>query len=69
MYARTLRRNHHIRTFTIHAAERGGWEVREEENDQLLARIVYTDWHRVERARSVMEARAAGLKSAGWTEP
>ena len=69
MYARTLRHNQQVRTFSISASSRGGWEVREEENDHVLARTVYTDWHRVERARIAIDARAAGLKDAGWIEP
>jgi hypothetical protein len=29
---------------------REGWEVREEENDRVVRRMHFTDWHRVERA-------------------
>ena len=69
MYARTLRKNDQTRRFTIRESAGSGWEVREEEGERLLACITYTDWHRVERARTILDARAAGLKSAGWTEP
>ncbi len=68
MYARTLRRQHQTHRFIISDATRSGWEVREEEDDRLVARAVYTDWHRVERARIVFASRATHLKNAGWTE-
>ena len=68
MYARTLRRHHQTHRFVISDPTRAGWEVREEEDDRLLTRAVYTDWHRVERARIVFASRASDLKNAGWTE-
>jgi hypothetical protein len=65
MYARTLRKDDQTRRFTISDAGLSGWEVREEEADQLLRRVVYQDWHRVERARM---AFAAAMLEAGWVD-
>jgi hypothetical protein len=65
MYARTVRKDDQTRRFTISDAGTTGWEVREEEDDQLLRRVVYHDWHRVERARM---AFAAAMLAAGWVD-
>ena len=45
-----------------------GWEVREEQDSQIVWSIRYTDWHRVERARMTFAREAATLASAGWKE-
>lgn len=38
-----------------------GWEVREEREGEVVRRVTYTDWHRVERALQVFDL---GLSSA-----
>jgi hypothetical protein len=68
MYARTLRKADHERRFSIIDAGAAGWEIRHEENCQIIKRVVYDDWHRVERARMTMAHEAETLKSAGWNE-
>ena len=65
MYARTVRKHDQTRRFTISDAGESGWEVREEEDDRLLKRVVYSDWHRVERARM---AFATDVAIAGWVD-
>jgi hypothetical protein len=54
--------------FTITEASSMGWEVREEQDSQVVWSIHYTDWHRVERARMTFAREAASLASAGWKE-
>ena len=68
MYARTLRKAHDIRRFTIHQAGPTGWEIRDEQNDAVLRHVRYTDWHRVERAQRAFQCEAATLHAAGWTD-
>ena len=65
MYARTVRKDDQTRRFTITDTGASGWEVREEEDDQVLKRVVYSDWHRVERARM---AFATDVADAGWVD-
>ncbi len=65
MYARTVRKDDQIRRFTITDAGTSGWEIREEAGDRLLRLVVYSDWHRVERARLAFSAEMA---DAGWVD-
>ena len=66
MYAVTLRKDAQIRRFSITATETSGWEVREEQNSQLVSRHVYTDWHRVERAQMGFAQAVDSLVGDGW---
>ena len=68
MYARTFRKADEIRRFTITEAGSAGWEVREEQDSQVLSCIRYTDWHRLERARTNFARAAELLALSGWTE-
>jgi hypothetical protein len=68
MYARLFRRADQTRAFTITDAGDAGWEVREEEDSQIVRSIRYTDWHRVERARMHFAKTAETLEMAGWVE-
>ena len=68
MYLRMFQRAGQTKRFTISDADSSGWEVREEEDSQILRSIRYTDWHRVERARMSFAREAASLADAGWKE-
>jgi hypothetical protein len=68
MYARTLRKADHERRFSIVSAGASGWEVRHEQDRYVIKRVLYDDWHRVERARMAIAAEAEILKRAGWNE-
>ena len=68
MYARTLRKDEQTRRFTITESRGSGWEVRDEQDNQLLKHAQYSDWHRVERAKTAFAATAEALVNAGWTE-
>jgi hypothetical protein len=37
------------RRITVTRGQRG-WEVKEERDNEVVRRVTYTDWHRVERA-------------------
>jgi hypothetical protein len=68
MYARTFRKAEQERRFSIVDAGPAGWEVRDEQDRQVVRRIVYSDWHRVERARLSFTQEGERLKDAGWSE-
>jgi hypothetical protein len=68
MFARTFRKAAQERRFLIIHARSSGWEVRDEQNHEVVRRVVYDDWHRVERARLVFDEEGKRLKDAGWTE-
>jgi hypothetical protein len=58
----------HVHRFLIAPHGALGWEVREERDDLVLRRARYTDWHRVERARTVFELQSSSLRDSGWVE-
>ena len=68
MYARTLRKAEQEHRFSIIDAGAAGWEVRHELDQRVVKRVLYDDWHRVERARMAIAQEAETLKDAGWNE-
>ena len=68
MYRRMFQKAGQTKRFTITDAGSLGWEVREEEDSQILWSIRYKDWHRVERARMAFTRTAAMLANSGWKE-
>jgi hypothetical protein len=68
MFSKQLQHDGHTHRFLIAANGLEGWEVREERDSTVVRQIRYTDWHRVERARSIMTMRATLLEESGWTE-
>jgi len=68
MYRRVFRKADQTRRFTITNAAGAGWEVREEQDSQIIRRMHYHDWHRVERARMTFATQALRLEHAGWEE-
>jgi hypothetical protein len=68
MYVRHFRDAESTRRFLISDATENGWVVLEERDDAVVRSVVYTDWHRVERARLLFVAESARLRQAGWVE-
>jgi membrane carboxypeptidase/penicillin-binding protein len=68
MYVRHFRDAESTRRFLISDATENGWVVQEERDDAVVRSVVYTDWHRVERARLLFVAESARLRQAGWVE-
>jgi hypothetical protein len=68
MYARMLRKASRTRRFTITHLPSAGWDVREEQDSRVLRRVVYQDWHRVERASLAFALQAQSLIESGWVE-
>ena len=56
----------HSRRFTIGQAPLGGWELKIEEDHAVVSRVLYTDWHRVERALMAVARRVSELEAGGW---
>jgi hypothetical protein len=52
MFCSELTQDGHTKRFTI---TRGGtgWEIRVEYDSHIVHKHIYTDWHRVERARQM----------------
>ena len=67
MFSRELSFAGHTRRFTVAAMPSDGWEIRVEEDDHLLRRAHYSDWHRVERALTLVEREVSRLQEMGWT--
>jgi len=68
MYKRTFRKADRTHRFVITSSDESGWEVREEQDSLIISRVRYTDWHRVERARTAFAAQALELELCGWKE-
>lgn len=67
MYARLLRNASHVRRFTIRGAGTG-WHIIDEQDATIVKNVVYSDWHRVERAKATFALEAAMLRDEGWIE-
>ena len=67
MFTRHLRNADHTRRYSI-AETPAGWEVRKEQDSQVIRRVEYTDWHRVERARRSNTLEVNALEAAGWQQ-
>jgi hypothetical protein len=61
-----LRNSQHVRSFVIAHTRGSGWEIREEQDGEVLRLARYFDWHRVERAREAFKRQAATLQERGW---
>lgn len=68
MFAKSLKHSGHIRRFVVRDTGATGWEVREEQDDQILRQVRYNDWHRVERALAVFSLEVSNLERQGWVE-
>ena len=68
IFAKCLRSKNHTRAFVVDNADENGWEVREEEDNQVVKQTCLHDWHRVENAMMRFAIKSLQLQSAGWTE-
>jgi hypothetical protein len=67
MYVRTLIHANQRRSFSIWKSS-GGWEICDKQDDRILRRSSYMDWHRVERAKLMFAVEAARLARVGWSD-
>jgi hypothetical protein len=68
MFAKELTQAGHTRRFVISEAGASGWEVRVEQDDRIVRQNCYTDWHRVERALTVLSDQIGELEREGWRQ-
>ena len=68
IFSKQLRSLNHTRAFVVGEADERGWEVREEEDNQIVKRTWLHDWHRIEHAMMSFMLETVQLRSAGWTE-
>jgi hypothetical protein len=66
MFSKTLTHAGHIRHFIVRARHASGWEVRVEEDRQVVRQALYHDWHRLERALGAIEREVGELVRNGW---
>jgi hypothetical protein len=65
MYARIFHKATQTKRFIVTGPGTSGWEVREEQDSQLIRSVRYDDWHRVERALMNFALEAT---QRGWVE-
>ena len=65
MFTERLRNAEHTRRYSIEATS-SGWQVRQEQDSQVVRVVEYHDWHRVERARRSIALEVNELEAAGW---
>ena len=68
IFTKRFRSQEHTRCFVVDKTSERGWEVREEQDDEVVKRAWLQDWHRVENAMMRFALQAGQLQSAGWTE-
>lgn len=66
-FAKSIRKAEHTRRYSIQPT-RTGWEVREEQDSQVVRQSCHQDWHRVERARRAFVMELSNLQEKGWQE-
>lgn len=66
MFSKHLLLSGHVRSFVVNRLGGDGWEVREEQDQHVIKQVLYTDWHRVERAMGIFRLEIGELESQGW---
>lgn len=67
LFVKKLQKAQHLRRYTIETTS-SGWEVRTEQDSEVVRHTHYQDWHRVERARRAFAIEVDSLREAGWRE-
>ena len=65
IFSRRLRSQEHTKAFVVDEANDRGWEVREEEDHQIVKRTWMHDLHRVENAMMRFAVQATMLQPVG----
>ena len=66
MFSRTVTQAGHVRRFSVSVQRASGWEVRIEQDREIIRRVHYRDWHRLERAIGAIEREVHELVAQGW---
>lgn len=64
-FEQTLRKANHTRRFEVRLNDLG-WRVVSCVDSTVVRDTVYSDWHRVERAKRAFAVEARSLKQEGW---
>jgi hypothetical protein len=67
MFSISLHQADHVRHYSISPAAGFGWEMKLEEDRQVTRRVRYQDWHRVERAWTMIRLEVSKLMERGWS--
>ena len=68
IFAKQFRSENHTRSFVVDGVDDRGWEVREEQDNEVVKRAWLHDWHRVEHAMLRFGILGTQLQSDGWIE-
>jgi hypothetical protein len=68
LFAITLVRADHFRSFYVRPARSTGWEASEHHDQRIVQQQRYTDWHRVEHTLSRFRHEITELCAQGWCE-
>jgi hypothetical protein len=66
-FVKSFKKADQTRRYSIRSTG-SGWEVREEQDAEILRHSHYQDWHRVERARLAIALKVNVLREQGWRE-
>lgn len=66
-FSKSIRKADRIRRYTIQTTPTG-WQVREEQDSQVVLQACYDDWHRVERAQRAFTIKLTSLREDGWSD-
>jgi hypothetical protein len=66
-FVKSLQKADHIRRYSIQPTSTG-WEVREEQDSEIVRHSFYQDWHRVERAMQAFSLKLNVLREEGWRD-
>jgi hypothetical protein len=64
--AATLVHGNRVRSFEVRPGPVAGWDACEHEDDCLIRKQGYTDWHRVEQTIARFERAITELREQGW---
>jgi hypothetical protein len=65
MFEKNLHNEGHTRRFAISEAG-GSWVAQTEHDSEVVKRVRYDDWHRVERTMLSFAIEISSLEQAGW---
>jgi len=66
-FSKSIRKADRVRRYTIQTTPTG-WEVRQEQDSEVVREACYQDWHRVERVQRAFDIEMRSLREEGWTE-
>jgi hypothetical protein len=66
-FEQTFRKDDHTRRLEI-LLDVQGWRVVQRTDTTVVRDALYTDWHRVERARRAFAVEMTGLRAEGWLD-